>query len=137
MLKNPYSDLPRSAFWKTGVVQQDPYFVEDIYKKKFDITPKDRIATAGSCFAQHISRHLKKNGLNILDAEPPPNALPDKLHQKYGFSMYSARYGISTVRQLLQLAQEVAPQNYIWEKNESSTMHLDLLLNQKVLIPQK
>ena len=36
--------------------------------------------------------------------------------------MYSARYGnIYTVRQLLQLAQEVAgewtPQNYIWEKN--------------------
>ena len=36
--------------------------------------------------------------------------------------MYSARYGnIYTVRQLLQLAQEVAgewtPKNYIWEKN--------------------
>ena len=36
--------------------------------------------------------------------------------------MYSARYGnIYTVRQLLQLTQEVAcewtPQNYIWEKN--------------------
>ena len=122
MDKNPYSNLPKNAFWKTGVAQENPYAVEGIYKKKFDIPPDARIATAGSCFAQHISHHLKKNGYNILDVEPPPPELPDNLHQKFGFSMYSARFGnIYTVRQLLQLAQEVAgeltPQNYIWEKN--------------------
>ena len=122
MVKNPYSDLPKSAFWKTGVAQENPYAIEGIYKKKFDISANAKIATAGSCFAQHISRHLKKNGYNVLDVEPPPPALPENLHQKFGYSMYSARYGnIYTVRQLLQLAQEVAgewtPQNYIWEKN--------------------
>jgi len=122
MGKNPYSDLPKSAFWKTGVAQENPYAIEGIYKKKFDIPANAKIATAGSCFAQHISRHLKKNGYNVLDVEPPPPGLPENLHQKFGFSMYSARYGnIYTVRQLLQLAQEVAgewtPQNYIWEKN--------------------
>ena len=68
-----------------------------------------------------IAEALKKNGYNVLDVEPPPPGLPENLHQKFGFSMYSARYGnIYTVRQLLQLAQEVAgewtPQNYIWEK---------------------
>ena len=119
---NPYSDLPKSAFWKTGVAQENPYAIEGIYKKKFDIPPDAKIATAGSCFAQHISRHLKKNGYNVLDVEPPPPGLPENLHQKFGYSMFSARYGnIYTVRQLLQLAQEVAgewaPQNYIWEKN--------------------
>ena len=51
---NPYSDLPKSAFWKTGVTQEDPYEIKDIYKKKFDIRKDTRIATAGSCFAQHI-----------------------------------------------------------------------------------
>jgi hypothetical protein len=122
MANNPYSDLPKSAFWKTGVTQENPYAIEGIYKKKFDIPASAKIATAGSCFAQHISRHLKKNGYNVLDVEPPPPGLPENLHQKFGFSMYSARYGnIYTVRQLLQLAQEVAgewtPQNYIWEKN--------------------
>ena len=122
MGKNPYSDLPKSAFWKTGVAQENPCAIEGIYKKKFKIPPNAKIATAGSCFAQHISRHLEKNGYNVLDVEPPPLGLPDNLHQKFGFSMYSARYGnIYTVRQLLQLAQEVAgewtPQNYIWEKN--------------------
>tara|TARA_Y100000766_G_scaffold281420_1_gene292917 strand:- start:338 stop:1396 length:1059 start_codon:yes stop_codon:yes gene_type:complete len=122
MRKNPYSDLPKSAFWKTGVAQENPHLIEGIYKKKFNIPPDAKIATAGSCFAQHISRHLKKNGYNVLDVEPPSPGLPEKLHQKFGFSLYSARYGnIYTVRQLLQLAQEVAgewtPQNYIWEKN--------------------
>ena len=122
MRNNPYSDLPKSAFWKTGVAQENPYSIEGIYKKKFKILPNAKIATAGSCFAQHISRHLKKNGYNVLDVEPPPPGLPNKLHQKFGFSMYSARYGnIYTVRQLLQLTQEVAgewnPENYIWEKD--------------------
>lgn len=122
MGKNPYSDLPKSAFWKTGVTQENPYAIEGIYKKKFDIPKDAKIATAGSCFAQHISHHLKKNGYNVLDVEPPPPGLAEHLHQKFGFSMYSARYGnIYTVRQLLQLAQEVAgewtPQNYIWKKN--------------------
>ena len=122
MGKNPYSDLPKSAFWKTGVAQENPYAIEGIYKKKFNIPVNTKIATAGSCFSQHITRHLKKNGYNILDVEPPPAELPGNLHQNYGFSMYSARYGnIYTVRQLLQLSQEAAgewtPQDYIWEKD--------------------
>ena len=119
---NPYSSLPKSAFWKTGVAQEDPYALEGIYRKKFSISPKAKIATAGSCFAQHISRQLKENGYNVLDVEPPPPGLANNLHQKFGFSMYSARYGnIYSVRQLLQLSREVlgswTPQNYIWEKN--------------------
>ena len=122
MGNNPYSALPKSAFWKTGVAQENPYLIEGLYRKKFEIPPSAKIATAGSCFAQHISRHLKKNGYNVLDVEPAPPGLPEHFHQKFGFSMYSARYGnIYTVRQLLQLVQEVAgdwtPQNYIWEKN--------------------
>ena len=72
MGKNPYSDLHKSAFWKTGVVEENPYAIEEIYKKKFNIPPKTKIATAGSCFAQHISRHLKTNGYNVLDVEKPP-----------------------------------------------------------------
>lgn len=122
MGENPYSSLPKSAFWKTGVALENPYSIDGIYKKKFKISPRSKIATAGSCFAQHISRYLKKNGYNVLDVEPPPPGLPSNLHQKFGFSTYSARYGnIYTVRQLLQLSQEVAgqwtPCNFVWEKN--------------------
>ena len=119
---NPYKELPKSAFWKTGVTQENPYGINNIYKKKFAIRPNTQIATAGSCFGQHVGSFLKKSGYEVIDEEQAPPGLPDKLHQKYGFSLYSARYGnIYTVKQLLQLAQEVAgerkPENYIWKKN--------------------
>ena len=122
MSQNPYTHLPKSAFWKSGVAQENPYLIENLYKKKFNIQANTKIATAGSCFAQHISRHLKINGYKILDVEPPPPGLPENLRKKFGYSTYSARYGnIYTVRQLLQLAQEVAgdwtPENYVWEKD--------------------
>ena len=119
---NPYENLTSSSFWKTGVTQENPYAINNIYKKKFDIKPNSKIATAGSCFGQHIGNYLKKNGYKVIDAEKAPPGLAADLHQKYGFSLYSARYGnIYTVKQLLQLAQEVAgerkPENYIWKKN--------------------
>ena len=122
MSQNPYTHLPKSAFWKTGVAQENPYLIENLYKKKFNIQANTKIATAGSCFAQHISRHLKINGYKILDVEPPPPGLPENLRKKFGYSTYSARYGnIYTVRQLLQLAQEAAgdwtPENYVWKKD--------------------
>ena len=96
--------------------------INNIYKKKFDINPDTQIATAGSCFGQHVGNHLKRNGYLVIDEEIAPPGLPNELHQKYGFSLYSARYGnIYTVKQLLQLAKEVAgerkPENYIWQKN--------------------
>jgi hypothetical protein len=121
MEANPYRELPASAFWKTGVAQEDPYCIRRIYEKKFAISLNEKIATAGSCFAQHVSCQLKKNGYNVLDLEPAPPELPQHLHQKFGFSIYSARYGnIYTVRQLLQLVQEVSgersPQNFVWER---------------------
>ena len=69
---------------------------------------------------ENIARNNAAREIN--QAMRKPGGLRD-LYQKYGFSMYSARYGnIYTVKQLLQLAQEVAgerkPQNYIWKKNE-------------------
>jgi len=76
MGKSPYSDLPNSAFRKTGVALENTHSIEGIYKKKFDIPANAKIATAGSYFAQHTSRHLKKNGYNVLDVEPPPPGLP-------------------------------------------------------------
>ena len=118
---NPYSDLPSYAFWKSGVTQENPYAIKNIYKKKFPIQQNTQIATAGSCFGQHVGNHLRNTGYRLLDEEQAPPGLPDQLHQRYGYSMYSARYGnIYTVKQLLQLAQEVSggrdPKHYIWEK---------------------
>ncbi len=123
MPKNPYTSLPGNAFWRTGVANENPYLLEGLYSKKFAIESKSKIATAGSCFAQHITTHLRANRFNILDVEPPPPGLPTDQRKKFGYSTYSARYGnIYTVRQLLQLAMEAVgdfrPKDYIWSKDD-------------------
>ena len=66
---NPYKDLPSSSFWKSGVTQENPYEINNIYKKKFDIKPDTLIATAGSCFGQHVGKYLKRNGYKVIDEE--------------------------------------------------------------------
>jgi hypothetical protein len=106
-MKSPYSDLPSRNFWRSGVSEAHPLTVENLYQKKFDIGETDKIATAGSCFAQHVSNYLQKNGFSVLDVEPPPTILSETVARSFGYKIYSARYGnIYTVRQLLQLAQD-------------------------------
>lgn len=119
-MSSPYADLPGRAFWRTGVVERDDIAQSDLYIPKFRITRKHRIATAGSCFAQHVGRTLRRAGFNVLDAEPGP-AVPPAALNAYGYGLYSARYGnIYTTRQLRQLLQEAfkgQERAYpVWEK---------------------
>ena len=121
-MASPYENLDPSKFWRTGVSESHPLTVANLYRKKFTISPGDRIATAGSCFAQHIASYLQANGFSILDKEPPPPPLDEATAKSFGFRLYSARYGnIYTVRQLLQLAEnafsgEVDPGDF-WTKD--------------------
>ena len=120
-MKSPYSSLPMESFWRTGVAEASPLSLPRIYKKKWPIEQGWKIATAGSCFAQHISRNLRTRGLNVIDAEPAPEGMPESISIKYGYNQYSARFGnIYTVSQLLQLIQEAGgvfePNHLIWKK---------------------
>jgi hypothetical protein len=104
---NPYKALPPECFWRTGVASQHPTTIERLYRKKFSITPQDRISTAGSCFAQHVANYLKRRGGNIVDVEPPPPGLSPRDARAYGYLTYSARFGnIYTIRSLLQLLDD-------------------------------
>ena len=119
---SPYENLAPQAFWRTGVVDQAPDSIAEIYCKKFPIDRSTRIATAGSCFAQHIARHMRARGFSVMDVEPRPPGLRPKVAAQFGYKIYSARYGnIYTARQLKQLAQEAfgafTPSNAIWEKD--------------------
>ncbi len=120
---NPYDNLPEKRFWRTGVAAKDPLTIEGLYEKKFSIDAKTKIATAGSCFAQHISKCLRRNGYQVLDMEPPPPGLSEQNAQTFGYNIYSARYGnIYTARQLRQLTQEALgerqPTEVAWQKDQ-------------------
>src|SRR5262245_60561415 len=93
MTQSPYAGLPPSRFWKTAVAEKHPTDASDLYRRKFKITPEWMIATAGSCFAQHIGASLKEHGFRLLDVEPPPPGLSSENASRYGFGIYSARYG--------------------------------------------
>ena len=120
-MNSPYQELPPERYWKTGVEQQSPLSVERLYRKKFDLTDLT-IATAGSCFAQHIATHMRARGYSVLDVEPAPVHMTAETARKFGYQLYSARYGnVYLVRQLLQLVQQAfgkfEPQCAIWEKD--------------------
>lgn len=104
MASSPYSDLPPRAYWRSGLGAPVP---NDFYRPKWPIDKTTPIATAGSCFAQHIGRALRGAGFTILDSEPAPEDLPPERHLDFGYGMYSTRYGnVYTLRQMLQLAAE-------------------------------
>ncbi|HEX3942955.1 MAG TPA: hypothetical protein VHW69_02600, partial [Rhizomicrobium sp.] len=61
-MSNPYSTLPDRAFWRRAVSSVDAAKFDPVTEVPFTIAPGDKVATAGSCFAQHISRTLAKEG---------------------------------------------------------------------------
>ena len=92
--------------------------IDPVVRTRFLIAPTDRIATAGSCFAQHIAQRLKTIGDYYLVVENGSHLSPtDRAARQYG--LFSARYGnIYTAAQLWQLWREAygewAPQEVAW-----------------------
>lgn len=100
---HPYRDRPDYAFWKQAVSEVPPGHFDPVVAPPFLIERNDRIATAGSCFAQHISRRLRESGFEFMRMEDSKSSAPD-----YDFS---ACYGnIYTSRQLLQLIERALDQ---------------------------
>jgi GSCFA family len=104
MAEHPYRSLPEGNFWKPSIAAPSYDRVDPVISGKFRIGRSDRVATAGSCFAQHIARHLQRAGFSYLVTEQPHPLVPAGLAQKYGYGLFTARYGnVYTSRQLLQL----------------------------------
>ena len=79
--------------------------------------------SAGSCFAQHISRYLRQGGFNALVTEPPHELLAPDVATAWNYGTYTARYGnIYVPRQLHQLFQRAygtfTPKEDIWMEGD-------------------
>ncbi len=119
---NPYSNMPEKSFWRSAIAEVHYADIADIWTP-FPLSRTDKIATAGSCFAQHIGKNLLNRGANYMDREPAPAFLLDvSVARRFGYSIYSCRYGnIYTTRQLLQLFDEAhgqrVPLERVWAKD--------------------
>jgi len=122
MATNPYSKLAPRAFWRAAI--SDTHYAElsDLWEP-LPLSRQDRIATAGSCFAQHIGNNLARRGAAFMDLEPPPPGLFASLAdaRRFGYRVYSCRYGnIYTTRQLVQLFDEAfgrrVPAEVVWQR---------------------
>jgi len=106
LLRHPYRDLPSYRFWKRSVSAVEAHLIDPVTHPRFTIGKEEAIATAGSCFAQHISRRISRSGYRYLVTEDRPD-LPADQRAAAGYGVFSARFGnIYTTVQLLQLFEE-------------------------------
>lgn len=106
MNRNPYQGLPDHQFWRRAVAGIEPFLFDPVTSTKFTIGRNERVATAGSCFAQHISNRLVRHGFNYYVPEAGEQ-LPEDQRKALNYGVFSARFGnLYTTRQLLQLFQE-------------------------------
>lgn len=103
-IANPYRGLGDSHFWRRAVSSVERHLLDPVVATKFRIGSGQSVATAGSCFAQHIARKLKSIGFNYMVAEGGDDGLDPQRAKARNYGVFSARYGnIYTARQLLQL----------------------------------
>ncbi len=120
----PYSHLPDYCFWKKSVAGVKPGELDPVVSVPFQITQSDKVATAGSCFAQHIARYLRNTGFNFLITEPAHPILSEEDAVVYNYGTFTARYGnIYTTRQLLQLFKRAygtfLPKEPLWQEADN------------------
>ena len=104
---HPYSNQPDKNFWRRFVSDTPWSDLDFVGEPKFRLHPDDRVSMAGSCFAQHIARHMRKRGLSPFQTEQAHPLSVEAGAADAGYGAFSARYGnIYTSRQCLELFQQ-------------------------------
>lgn len=100
----PYRGRADYAFWQRSIAGRPAQDVRPLVDVPFRVNRKHRIASAGSCFAQHVARRLKSSGYHYFVTEPVHPHVPPAAAADLNYEVFSARYGnLYTARQLLQL----------------------------------
>lgn len=104
--KHPYLGKPNYQFWRHEPAIHKPGRFDPVTRTSFTIGREDPVVTAGSCFAQHVARHLARNGFNFMVTERAHPIIPVEIAEQFNYGLFTARYGnIYTARQLKQLLQ--------------------------------
>ncbi|MBV8153342.1 MAG: GSCFA domain-containing protein [Candidatus Eremiobacteraeota bacterium] len=109
MSRFPYDDRPDAALWKRAIQMVDATEIDPWAPVRFTIDTRERVASAGSCFARHIAANLKAHGFNYFQTEEGAE--------------YSANFGnVYTTLQLWQLFERAygrfSPQEKHWRRGD-------------------
>ncbi len=120
-MTNPYKGLNDYCFWARSMTAPPPGQVNPATKYA-SILPSHKVATMGSCFAQHLAKHISTSGLNYYAPESAPLGISELVATQKNYGVFSARYGnIYTVRQAVQLFERAfgnfSPIDGVWERN--------------------
>lgn len=100
----PYDSQPATSRWKESVGKLTAASVDPTMPGEFNIDRNTLIASAGSCFAQHIRNHLIRRGYTYLITEPGSEIPDPDEREDRGYGIFPARFGnVYTTPQLNQL----------------------------------
>jgi hypothetical protein len=121
-LSNPYAQAADRQFWSRAMSWPAPGHVDPV-SRALRIGLDEPVATLGSCFAQHIARHLAHSGGHYLVTETAPPDMPPAEALARQFGIFSARFGnVYTVRQALQLIDRAfgryVPKDSAWTRED-------------------
>ncbi|TNC12755.1 GSCFA domain-containing protein [Methylobacterium terricola] len=104
-MKHPYEQAPPYTKWRHAVAAPATEAVDPGIGFPFRLSRRDRVATAGSCFAQHVGRALRGRGFSHYVTETA-HPFVANVAGPFAYEQFSARYGnVYTSRQMLQLVQ--------------------------------
>lgn len=120
--QHPYRGLPPHQFWRKSVSAVEMNDFDPVVNPRTKIDRPEKIATAGSCFAQHIARHLNSDGFNYFVPENGSHLDPEARSEGQ-FGLFSCRYGnIYTAAQLNQLFDRsqgtFEPLDRAWQRDD-------------------
>ena len=102
-MKHPYQSLDGVQYWQTAMTEPAPGQIDPVVRSK-KIHQAEKVATLGSCFAQHLGSNVSKAGFNYFVAERCPHVLSPAEEKSRNYGIFSARYGnVYTVKQAVQL----------------------------------
>ena len=119
---HPYETVAGCQVWYKGVTAHAPGHLDPVTVGGV-ITKTDKVATIGSCFAQHIARKLSAFGFHYFVPKLAPADMSATEARAKNFGVFSARYGsVYTPKQALQLFDRAFgnfhPSEQIWRKGE-------------------
>jgi hypothetical protein len=120
---HPYARLGARAFWATAVAQRDMLAIDELWKPKVLINRNTKVATYGSCFAQHFGRALSERGFNWYVTEPAPPGLSIESARKFNYGVFSSRtaniYTTTLLKQWVSWALgDSTPPDEIWQAGD-------------------